>query len=693
MHGFVGCGGSGDASDLDNAGGSSGKGGASGSAGIGGTADGASGTNGSAGTGGVAGSGAAGGSDGGVTPPGCEPRGNALNFDGTDDHVSMGNASALGLQQFTLEAWMMRTGAGLSTGSGAGGITAIPLIAKGRGESDGDTRDCNYLFGIRASDGVLAADFEDMATGGNHPVAGTTPVTRDAWHHVAVTYDGTTWQLYLDGQPEATLAANATPRHDSIQHFALGSAMSSTGEPAGFFAGLLDEVRVWDRTRSAAEITAGMAAPITSAPGLVGRWALDEGSGVQAGDSVGMAPGQISGGATFVTGAPFKLTSAPVLTLSAPADGATNVAASATLTASVTDPDSPTHALRFHGRKRVSSEDFTIVVLPDTQFYSESYPATFRAQTQWIVDNVDALNIEYVAHVGDIVNVATVISQWTAADAAMTLLETPRTDFPDGLPYCPSVGNHDIAGGGNTTNFNTYFGVSRFQGRGYYGGHHGSDNDNHYNLFSAGGMDFIVISLEYDTSQDAPVIAWADALLKTHANRRAIVASHYIVGTGNPAGFGTQGQAIYNGLRGNPNLFLTLCGHICGEGRRSDVFGGVTVQSLLADYQCRSNGGDGWLRTMRFSPANDTVSVRSYSVTLGRYETDADSEFTFAYDMSGNAAQAFADVARLDAVSAGTPASATWSGLEKGTTYEWYATAADCESTVRSAERTFTTAP
>lgn len=642
------------------------------------------------GTGGAGGSGGSGGAGG---APGCNPPGTALDFDGTNDHVTMGQAPSLGVAQLTLEAWIKRTGTGQSTSSGSGGVTAIPLIAKGRGEADGDTRDCNYFFGIRSTDGVLAADFEDMATGGNHPVAGGTPVSMNAWHHVAVTYDGATWRLYLDGQLDATLAANATPRFDSIQHFGLGTAMNSTGVAAGFFDGLIDEARVWNHARSAAQIQAGMTAPITSATGLVGRWGLDEGSGTQATNSAGSPNGQISG-ATFVApGTPFGFVTPPVPSLVAPAAGATNVARPPALRASVSDPDSATHAVRFFGRPYVPSQDFTIVVLPDTQYYSESFPAIYTAQTQWIMNNRAALNIVYVAHVGDIVNVASQINQWNNANAAMSILETPVAGFPDGLPYCPSVGNHDIQSGGVTANFNTYFGVSRFQGRGYYGGHFGSDNDNHYNLFSAGGMDFIVISLEYDTTPDQPVLDWADSLLKAHPNRRAIVASHYVVGTGNPAAFGTQGLSVYDNLKDNPNLFTLLCGHICGEGRRSDVFGGKTVHSILTDYQCRANGGNGWLRIMTFSPANDTITFKTYSPTLNQYETDADSQFTLPYDMPGGAAGPFTQIGAVSAVPVGTTAEVTWSDLAAGTTYEWYAEASDCQHTVATAPRTFTTAP
>jgi hypothetical protein len=620
----------------------------------------------------------------------------ALDFDGVDDRVTMGQAPTLGLSQFTAEAWIKRTGAGQSTGSGSGGVTMIPLIAKGRGETDGDTRDCNYFFGIRATDGVLAADFEDMATGANHPVVGATPVSSNVWHHVAVSYDGTTWGLYLDGQLDATLAANATPRFDSIQHFGLGTALNSTGVAAGFFDGTIDEARVWNHARSLAQIKSGMTAPITSASGLVGRWGLNEGSGMVAANSAGAGtPNGVITGAVFVTpGAPFNLAAPPAPTLVAPAAGATNVARPPSLSARVTDPDSATHNLRFFGRPQaVAPADFTVVALPDTQYYSESFPATYNAQTQWIMNNRTALNIKFVPHLGDIVNVATQINQWNNADVAMSILEAPVTGFPDGMPYCPNVGNHDIASGGNTTNYNNFFGISRFQGRDYYGGHFGSDNDNNVGLFSAGGMDFIVVSLEYDTTPDQPVLDWADGVLKANPNRRAIVVSHYIVGTGNPAAFGTQGQAIYDNLKDNPNLFLLLCGHICGEGRRSDVFDGRTVHSILTDYQCRTNGGTGWLRTMTFSPANDTITFRTYSPTLNQFETDADSQFTLTYDMPGTAPGSFTQIGSVSAVPVGTTANVSWASLAASTTYEWYADASDGQATIATPTRTFTTAP
>jgi len=275
---------------------------------------------------------------------------------------------------------------------------------------------------------------------------------------------------------------------------------------------------------------------------------------------------------------------------------------------------------------QVHDQDFTIVVLSDTQNYSQSYPDIFKAQTQWIVRNREALNIVYVVHSGDIVNTASSTRQWENASAAMAILEDPlTTGLADGIPYGILPGNHDFP----TTNYNAYFGVSRFSGRSYYGGHYGSDNDNNYGLFNAGGMDFIVVNVQYRPTGD--ILAWADALLDAHRDRRAIVVSHEILDA--DASFTFLGQAFYRTLKDNPNLFLMLCGHVHTEAWRMDAFGSYVIYTLLADYQDEPNGGNGWLRILEFSPRHNEIRVKTYSPTLDRYQTDADSQFTLPYRM------------------------------------------------------------
>ena len=94
----------------------------------------------------------------------------ALQFNGTN-HVTFGVAPGLGASTFTIETWFNRSGAGVGTSTGGGGIaSAIPLVTKGRSEgADNGTFDMNYFLGIDATTGVLVADYEEGA-GQTHPV-------------------------------------------------------------------------------------------------------------------------------------------------------------------------------------------------------------------------------------------------------------------------------------------------------------------------------------------------------------------------------------------------------------------------------------------------------------------------------------------------------------------------------------------
>jgi hypothetical protein len=128
------------------------------------------------------------------------------------------------------------------------------------------------------------------------------------------------------------------------------------------------------------------------------------------------------------------------------------------------------------------------------------------------------------------------------------------------------------------------------------------------------------------------VLGWADTILEKYKERRAIVVGHTLLkrdGT-----FTNQGRTVYKTLRDNSNLFLILCGHYSGEIYRTDTFAGNTVYTVLVDYQNRENGGNGWLRIMRFSPAENRIFLTTYSPTLDSFETDANSKFVLDYNMS-----------------------------------------------------------
>ncbi|MBA4150001.1 MAG: metallophosphoesterase [Verrucomicrobia bacterium] len=385
-------------------------------------------------------------------------------------------------------------------------------------------------------------------------------------------------------------------------------------------------------------------------------------------------------------------------TLVAPADRAPNQVKSPTLQVNVTNATPGNVTVQFYGRESIPepSPDFTIAVLPDTQYYVSSrnggLPQMFIAQTEWIVTNRVSRNIAYVAHLGDITqdgdllsNGGSNVQQWLHSTNAMYRLENPtRTLLQFGIPYGVAVGNHDQepigSATGTTTFYNQFFGISHFQGRPYYAGHYGTNNDNHFDFFSAGGLEFIALYFEFDNDANADVLAWGNAVLQTNTHRRAIVVSHHIGNTQTPVVFRAQGQAIYDALKGNTNLFMMLAGHVTGEGSRVDTFNGNTVRTFVADYQGWTNGGNGYMRIMEFSPRRNQVVVQTYSPWVDEYQTGPNSEFYFPYSMQSQAmpnGYPFTLVGTSSNVPSGGAASVVWSNRETETEYEWFVVVTD----------------
>ncbi len=389
-------------------------------------------------------------------------------------------------------------------------------------------------------------------------------------------------------------------------------------------------------------------------------------------------------------------------TVSSPANGSSSVSTSPTLKVNVSDPNSNNVTVNFYGKVVPSSApgpNFSIIELPDTQYYSASLengtPAIFSAQTQWIVNNRVANNIVFVTGLGDVVqdgNNNGDYSEWDNANAAISLLDDPvATGLPQGIPYSFGVGNHDQGPTGDgspddTAAFNQYLGAARYANKPDYGGHYGTDNDNHYELFSASGMDFILINIaymdpQYNATELNSVLAWASNLLQTYPTRRGIIVSHYLLNSGFNASWSGQGQSTYTALQGNPNLFLMLAGHLTPpEGQRTDVSNGNRVFTFLSDYQESGFGGDGWLRILNFLPATNQIQVQTYSPYLNQYENTAAGNFTVSYDMTGSG-NGFTLLASNSGVLSGTSTSYTWPNLAPGSSYEWYVTVTNSTGT------------
>jgi hypothetical protein len=287
--------------------------------------------------------------------------------------------------------------------------------------------------------------------------------------------------------------------------------------------------------------------------------------------------------------------------------------------------------------------DFTIVVLPDTQNYSALFPQIFSAQTQWIRDHVATDNIQLVVGLGDIVNAGGNLQQWENAGAAADLLD-------GAVPYLFAIGNHDYDKGDKAplkrlaANFNAYFGPSRYAGYGYYGGSFLGSNENFYGIVTLGGKDTLILVLEF-TPRDA-AINWAKSTIAMHPDKDVIIVTHsfgYRDGQISTCDgdasetFGlnddNDGQDLWTKLISQKsNITMVLSGHVTaynGVGRRVDYgVNGNRVTEILSDYQAYANGGDGYLRIMRFHPSQNRVDVETYSPTLNARLTDDANQFS-----------------------------------------------------------------
>jgi hypothetical protein len=270
-----------------------------------------------------------------------------------------------------------------------------------------------------------------------------------------------------------------------------------------------------------------------------------------------------------------------------------------------------------------AASPFTIVALPDTQYYSASYPATFDAQTQWIANNAASQNIAFVTHLGDVVDSWNSSSQWANANHSMNILSATS------VPYGVNVGNHDMGDGGAT--FLSYFGASRDAGKSWFGGT-SADGLSSFETFSAGGYNFLNINMSCDATASATTptssIDWARSVIDSHPGLATIISVHSYMGT---SGRMPNGDTIWNSLiSSEPQVFMVINGHTPGENQQvsTNASGGKVIE-MLADYQSDTNGGNGYLRELTFDPTAGQIQVKSYSPTTGQYLTDSKNQFAY----------------------------------------------------------------
>jgi concanavalin A-like lectin/glucanase superfamily protein len=164
--------------------------------------------------------------------------GSALSF-GSNTWVTIADAASLDLTNgMTLEAWVRSTS----------NNNPRTIIYKER-----STGFSYALFGSDSSSHPTTS----VRTNANFSANGPSPIPTNVWTHLAATYDGTRVRLFVNGV-EIDNNAGGLADHDER-----GSAPDRWQFDQGeYFRGLIDDVRIYNRALSAAEIQADMATPV-----------------------------------------------------------------------------------------------------------------------------------------------------------------------------------------------------------------------------------------------------------------------------------------------------------------------------------------------------------------------------------------------------------------------------------------------
>ena len=166
--------------------------------------------------------------------------GGALAFDGVNDLVTVPDVDGLDLVSgMTLEAWV--------NPSRSTGWQTVLLKERAAGLAY-----ALYLSeGNRPQGVVFTSDERDSRASAQLPV--------NTWTHVATTYDGATLRVYANGSQVASRAVSGSIAASSGALRIGGNAVWDE-----FFAGRIDDVRVYRRTLTGAEISADMATPVST---------------------------------------------------------------------------------------------------------------------------------------------------------------------------------------------------------------------------------------------------------------------------------------------------------------------------------------------------------------------------------------------------------------------------------------------
>ena len=427
-------------------------------------------------------------------------------------------------------------------------------------------------------------------------------VRRSAWVHVAFVHapdaSGGTGAVYcyIDGvlcQTVEGTVAYPEQMTEAYSHF--GGDRQSNGLTQRF-NGYIKEMRIYSDSRTAAEIASDCAGDVDyTDPNMVLHYALD------AEDEYKSIP-DLSG-----------------------------------------NGNNATYNQVFYGEvDEVKDYAYSLAIVGDTQTVTNSHPEKLKTIYQWILDNKEDKNIQYVLGLGDITELgedwghknndtpeetAKGDAQWKAALEAVSMMDGK-------IPYSLVRG----AGHDGVERFNEWFGTHE----GYTSQIDGYCVDgrieNVYHLFTVENIDYMILCLDFGARDDA--LAWANEVVAAHPTHRVIITTHAyleadgsLLETGEPyapsSSFydptNNDADDIWNKfIRKHPNIQMVLCGHrrsneIVISKKTGDCGNEVTQIMINPQELDTSSTPRGMVAMFYFSEDGESVDVQWYSTITDTY--------------------------------------------------------------------------
>lgn len=309
---------------------------------------------------------------------------------------------------------------------------------------------------------------------------------------------------------------------------------------------------------------------------------------------------------------------------------------------------------------------FSILVLPDTQYYVACRSEHLARQVDYALRQRQAQNIVLVLTVGDLTDHNDAAEWKFFRDAVQPLF--------DEVPFILTTGNHDHGEAGSArrrgSGLVSTFGQPPSRSRALLvESSSGGDWENAYYRLALGKTTLGILTLEW--SPRAESVAWAGRVLDRHPGDRVLFTTHAYLyhddtrydwdrygraqewspraygtarkdptresGPGNWAPEGAyDGEMLWRELLApRPSVWLTLSGHVLYDGQgylASRGKSGNLVHQMLVNFQMLTAGGSGFLRLLQVAPDGRTLRVFTYSPSLDRRATGAAEQFEVALE-------------------------------------------------------------